>query len=262
MPSAVADAIVAGEGSRSLLFLHGIGGGAWLWQAQVEYFAAVGYRVLAWDMPGYGASASIDPYDFPGLARAALDLLDAHGIARAVLVGQSMGGMLALEIHSAAPRRVEGLVLAATSPAFGSQNGEFQRRFIAARLAPLEAGLGMQGVAHVLMPGFLAAAASPELRSVVAEGMAAIPAETYRRAVRALIHFDRRERLAQIRVPVLCVAGSADQIAGPKTMRQLAAAIPHAVYAELAGCGHLPNMERPLEFNELIAQFLHEQFSA
>ncbi|MBL8484376.1 MAG: alpha/beta fold hydrolase [Rhodocyclaceae bacterium] len=259
---AVPCALAAGQGSRCLLFLHGIGGGSWQWEPQLEHFAQRGYRALAWDMPGYGASACIEPYDFPGLARAALALLDHEQVDQAVLVGQSFGGMLALEIHALAPWRVEAMVLAASSAAFGSRDNEFQRRFIAARLAPLEAGLGMEGVAQALLPGFLSPGAPASLRGTVAAAMAEIPAQTYRRAIAALIHFDRRDWLADVRVPVLCLAGSADQLAGPKVMRKLAAELPHAHYAEIADCGHLPNLERPLEFNTLVESFLRAELQA
>ena len=127
----------------AVVFLHGVGGGRHGWTPQQAHVAQMGWRSLAWDMPGYGDSAMVTPYDFAHLAQALWQMLDASHIHRAVLVGHSMGAMVALQAWTQKPERITGLLLAASSPAFGNTDGDFQKQFLAQRLAPLEAGKTM-----------------------------------------------------------------------------------------------------------------------
>ena len=97
------EAGIAIEGRPVLVLLHGIGGGKQGFAPQVKQFADWGYRVLAWDMPGYGGSAMIEPYDFDGLAKALLRMLDQAQVNQAVLIGHSMGGMVAQQAWTLSP---------------------------------------------------------------------------------------------------------------------------------------------------------------
>ena len=80
----------------TILMLHGIGGGHLAFAPQVESFAGAGYRAVAWDMPGYGRSAPIEPYNFKGLAASCIALIEAllakDGRKSLILLGHSMGG--------------------------------------------------------------------------------------------------------------------------------------------------------------------------
>ncbi len=80
---------------EAVVFLHGIGGDAGCWQPQLDHFGKR-RRAIAWDMPGYGRSALLDPMTFPALADALLRLLDSLKIERAHIVGHSVGGMVAI----------------------------------------------------------------------------------------------------------------------------------------------------------------------
>ena len=95
------------------------------------------------------------------LADALAALMDAQGVPQAILVGHSLGGMVALQMWARHPKRVAGLVLAASSPGFGHGSGDFQQAFIAQRLAPLEAGKSMADVADALVPTMVAPMAQP-----------------------------------------------------------------------------------------------------
>ena len=147
--------IEAGEAERAIVFLHGIGGNCHSFDAQLDYFAAHGWRAVAWDMPGYGASAPLGPeMTWGGLAEAAVRLLDHLGLEAPVVVGHSMGGMVAQELAIGHPGRVGALVLSATSDVFGSADGKFQEKFLAERLAPwLENGGAFVAVGALHLPG-------------------------------------------------------------------------------------------------------------
>ena len=85
-------------GGPTVLMLHGIGGGHLSFAPQVETLASLGYRAVAWDMPGYGRSAPIEPYNFKGLAQSCVTLIEGLMCADVALLGHGMGGMVAQEL--------------------------------------------------------------------------------------------------------------------------------------------------------------------
>lgn len=240
----------------SLLFLHGVGGGHHAWDGQLAYFAARGYAAHAWDQPGYGHSATIEPYDLEQVALALKRLVDSLGGEPVVLVGHSMGGMVAQEAYARFPELVRGLVLGFTSAAFGGSDSSFAQRFVAERLGPLDEGRTMADIAARLMPAMRGRKSDPAGLAHAEKIMAGVPAGTYRKAVHLLTTFDRRQDLARIAVPTLLVAGSDDRTAPPALMERMAGKIPGAQLVVLDGCGHLGPMDQPEAFNAALEGFL------
>ena len=136
--------------------LHGVGGGKEAWLDCLPEVARSGYQAIAWDMPGYGASPMIDPYSNTGLARSLERLIDHIGAKRNVLLGHSMGGMVAQEAVALFPDKIHGLILSGTSAAFGKPGGDWQQKFLSSRFAPLDAGMGLSGLASTLVRGMVA----------------------------------------------------------------------------------------------------------
>lgn len=240
----------------TVLMLHGIGGGHLAFAPQVETLASSGYRAVAWDMPGYGHSAPIEPYTFKGLAQSCIHLIEALQCGDVTLVGHSMGGMVAQEVMARRPELVNKLVLCGTSPSFGKPDGEWQRDFIAQRTAPLDAGQSMAELAELLVPQMIGPGSLPEGVRLATVCMSRVPAATYRRALEALVTFDRRAELTRIGVPTLVVAGEHDRNAPPSVVKKMAASIPNATYIEMRGVGHLQNLEAPDDFDGLLLNFL------
>ena len=266
VPASGADALLAHSASDrradlaaakpTLVFLHGIGGRASGWAAIQQACAQAGYASLAWDMPGYGDSPMIEPCTFDGLADALAALMDAQQLQQAVLVGHSLGGMVALQMWARHPERVAGLVLAASSPGFGQGSGDFQKAFIAKRLAPLEAGQSMAEVAQTLVPTMVAPGyVGPGLAQAKA-CMGSITPAAYKAALRALVQFEQRSALPTITVPTLCIAGEHDRTATPTVVQRMAEKIPHAQYLCLPGVGHLLTFEQPDSFAHALLPFL------
>ena len=228
-----------------VLLLHGVGGGRQAWDDASSgtgaALAAAGFRALAVDFPGYGLSATISPYDLAGLADAVERLIDWLDCGPAVVVGHSMGGMVAQELLARAPQAVAMAVLASTSPAFGKPGGDWQRDFLQSRFAPLDAGLGMAGLAGPLVSAMVA----PEMSAA-------------RRAVAALVSFDRRAALPAIQVPTLVVTGELDRTAAPEVARRMAGFIPGAQFSVVPGAGHLLNIEQPEVFNRVLLDFVQQ----
>ena len=246
----------AGSG-RALVFLHGIGGNKESFDDQLDAFADR-WHAISWDMPGYGDSALPPDMTWPVLADALAALLDHLDHKKAVIVGHSMGGMVAQEFVASHPNRVSALVLSGTSPAFGKPGGDWQQKFLDARLAPIERGLTPADIADELVAGMFGDDPDPAAMRRAAACMAQVGPETYRAALQCLVTFDRRDALAGIRCPTLVLAGEKDGNAPAAMMEKMAAKIPGARYHCMPGLGHLANFERPDVFNAVIADFLSD----
>lgn len=233
-----------------LVFLHGVGGGHHAWESQVPYFGGLGYPSHAWDQPGYGKSATVEPYDLEQVSAALARLIESLGGEPVVLVGHSMGGLIAQETYVRHPELVKAMALCFTSPAFAGGSSEFTRQFLAARIGPLDAGKTMAEIAAKLIPTM---GSNSKLAEQI---MAGAPPDTYRKAVHLLTTFDRRKELADIKVPTLLVAGSDDRTAPPSVMEKMASKIPGGEYVLLQGCGHLGPMDHPDAFNKALLAFL------
>ena len=242
-------------GGAPVVFLHGVGGDSASWVPQIDAFSG-DFRAIAWDMPGYGGSPALERVTFPALADSLLGLLDRLGLDRVHLVGHSMGGMVAQEFAASRPERVRTLVLSATSPAFGRPDGDFQKRFVEARIAPLENGMTMADLADEMVETMLGPSADAEGAAIARRSMAAVPEATYRAAIACLVTFDRRDALSGYTMPVLVLAGETDTNAPAPMMEKMAGRIPGADYVCMPGTGHLGNLEDPEAFNEAVGSFL------
>jgi pimeloyl-ACP methyl ester carboxylesterase len=252
--------VAAGEGDTAVFLLHGVGGGHEVWASNLQPLADAGYRVIAWDTPGYGSSALVDPYTTATVADALRRLIGHIGARRSVLLGHSMGGMIAQEACARFPQAIDGLILSATTAAFGKPGGEWQVNFLQSRFAPLDAGRSMASLADELVEGLVAPGAPDGVKRAMTAVMAQVPQATYRAALRAIVSFDQRANLANIRVPTLVLSGEHDHTAAPAVMEKMATRIPGAQYRQLPGVGHIANMERPQDFNRAAIEFLHQHF--
>lgn len=239
----------------ALIFLHGVGGDSSAWDDQISSFG-INRRTIAWDMPGYGKSAPLDDVSFAGLANALAQLMDALELDNADIVGHSIGGMVAQEFVAKYPARVNRLILSATSPAFGNPVGDFQKKFVAARLAPLDAGQSMAEMAEGVVPHLVGPNAAADGIARAKACMGRVAPETFRAMIHTLVTFDCRDGLRDIKAPTLCLAGSEDTNAPAPMMEKMAARIPGARYVCLKGLGHLANMEDPGAFDAAVRTFL------
>ncbi|MEH2482936.1 3-oxoadipate enol-lactonase [Nitrobacteraceae bacterium AZCC 2146] len=246
----------AGDASLPpLVFLHGIGGAARGWRHQIDAFSNR-YYAIAWDMPGYGGSVQLPQVSISTIAEALKDFLQQVGARKPVLVGHSIGGMIVQQFLVKYPDLASAVVLAQTSPAFGKADGEWQKTFIDARLGPLDRGETMASMAPKLVQDLVGDDPSPAGMALARDCMASVPPATYRSSMMSMFGFDLRTHLKDITVPTLLLSGSKDNNAPAPMMAKMATYVPGSTYVELEGVGHLANLERPLEFNEVLADFL------
>ncbi len=246
----------AGQDSREvILFLHGLGGSRVAWNPQL---LALGhqFRCLAWDMPGYGESDPLDPLTFPGIAAAAVRLLDLLDIELAHIVGLSFGGQQALYLTLNHPERVGQLILADTSSEFGADGTDVEE-WKQLRLAALDAGKTPADLAEAIIDGITGPDFAGVEREQAITAFKRIPSDGLRAAVHCLPTNNARPRLSEIKAKTLVIIGQHDQETPLAYSEILRDEIPDAALRVIPGIGHLTPSEGPDAFNALVAGFLN-----
>lgn len=255
-PDGLFTALAAGRPDAvPVVLLHGIGGGARLWGGQLRALAAR-YRAIAWNMPGYGGSASLSDPRIDDFARALGRFLSGLELDRPVLVGHSIGGMIVQSFLAQGLAPVRGAVLAQTSAAFGGRDPVWAQEFVASRLGPLEHGATMALLAAESVAGMVGDDPDPEGVALAREVIGTTPIDAYRASTVAMLGFDERAALGRIGVPTLLVSGSRDTNAPAGTMSKMAEKVSGAEYVCVEGSGHLVMLERPDEFGTILGRFL------
>ncbi len=231
-----------------IVFLHGVGSDKSVWAPQLEHFGAV-RRAIALDYPGYGESDSAARGTTrDDLAAAIVTAMDALGVQQAHVCGLSLGGVIAIAMHHAAPERCASLILADTFAVHPDGQAIYDRSIAASEQ--------MSELAAARTPVLLAPGASEDLHQEVRETMARIDPEVFRIGAEAVWLADQRERVAAIQVPTLVLVGDQDTVTPPELSRELADMIAGAELHTLAGAGHLANVERPNDFNDAVQAFI------
>lgn len=242
---------------QTIICLHGIGGDEASFAPQLSELANQ-YRVVAWNMPGYNGSARVSPLTFETLNHSLQQLIVALGDKPVHLLGQSIGGMIAQEAFHRNPQHIKSLILVATTAAFGGKDDSFKEAFLAARLQPLDEGKTMAEVASAAMPSIVAKNADQAIITSAIASMAPLEPDVYREVLKCLVTFNRRSEWTQINCPLCVVSGDEDTNAPAATMRKMADKLPHADYHKIKNAGHLVNLERGAEFNQIVRSFLKQ----
>jgi pimeloyl-ACP methyl ester carboxylesterase/putative sterol carrier protein len=257
--------LIAGDGPQHVVCLHGLGSN------KASFFETVAalapdHTVHALDLPGFGSSdkPARGRYDAPWFAESVLSYLDALGIDRAHLVGNSMGGRVALEVGFVAPERVSSLSL--LTPALA-----FRKRQLAPLIKLLRPELAV--IPHVLRERivraqFQALFASPDGLDPAAADVAVDEfCRLYRsRSARVAVFAAARNiyldephgedgfyaRLGRLKPPALFVWGDRDSLIPAAFSKHVAQALPGVDQIILSGCGHVPQVELAEVTNRLI----------
>ena len=241
-----------GGGETPIIFLHGVGSDKSVWRPQLEHFGK-SRRALAFDYPGYGESELIEGATRDDYAAAILAALDALAIGKAHVCGLSLGGVVAIAMHSAAPERCASLIVA-DSFALHPDGQSIHDRSIAASQS-----MTMRELAEARSGVLLGSAATAELKAEVIDTMAAIDPAAYQLGAAAVWLADQRDRAAEIDVPTLILVGDEDGITPPALSQELARIVPGSRVEIIERSGHLANAEQPAAFNKAIESFLSQQ---
>jgi pimeloyl-ACP methyl ester carboxylesterase/putative sterol carrier protein len=259
-----------GEGPDVVL-IHGLGATKTSFFDTAATLAANGYRVHAIDLPGFGSSSKPlgAPYNASWFADSVLALLDALDIDRAHIVGNSMGGRVAIEVALRAPRRVGGLAL--LSPAVAFVKRPWLR---VVQALPPQLGVLPHAFTRGMVSGQLRAmfadpdAIDPATADIAVDEFRRIYASPHARAAFLTaarnIYLERPfgtggfyERLSTLRAPAMFVWGTHDPLIPSAFSHHVSEWLPDAEQIVLDQCGHVPQIERSAQTNGLVTRFLH-----
>jgi len=212
----------AANDALPLVLLHGIGSGAASWVQQLEALGA-NRRVLAWDAPGYGMSTPVAPESpvAADYASVLTEWLDALHIERCVLVGHSLGAIIAGAFAAVHPQRVSGLLLLSPAGGYGAACADVRETKRDQRLAMLNE-LGPQGLADKRSANMLSSHASDEARTWVRWNMSRVIDRGYAQATHLLANADLAADLARFKGRVNVAVGADDTITTPAACERLA----------------------------------------
>jgi len=241
-----------------LVLLHGIGSGAASWVQQFEALSA-SRRVLAWDAPGYGESTAV-----PAASPAATDYanvlyewLEKLGIERCVLVGHSLGAIIAGSFAAMHPQRVAGLLLLSPAGGYGAASAEVRETKRDQRLAMLNE-LGPQGLAEKRSANMLSAHASDEARAWVRWNMSRVIRHGYAQATHLLANADLASDLARLKGRyngrLHIAVGADDTITTPAACERLALAADTQLQV-VPRAGHAGYIEASAAYTAIIDTF-------
>jgi pimeloyl-ACP methyl ester carboxylesterase len=255
-----------GEGDP-MVFIHGLAG-AWVnWLENLPHFAR-DHRVIAMDLPGFGHSPMpTEKISIAGYGRIVDELLDALGVERAVVVGNSMGGFIGAEVAIQFSTRVQKLVLvSAAGISIEHQRNEPVLRVLervddvliltTGWMATRSAALARRPRARRQIMKLVAHRADELPGPLIAEQVMGSGKPGFVPALDALTDYPIRDRLGEIACPVLVVWGEEDHLVPVRDAYIFGELIPDARVVVWPDTGHVAMLERPVAFNALVDDFL------
>jgi pimeloyl-ACP methyl ester carboxylesterase len=229
------------------VFIHGAQHDHSVWVLQTRYFAHHGFNVLAVDLPGHGRSKGMALSTVEALAQWLLSMLDATGVRQAMLVGHSMGSLIALEACAQAPARVSKLALVGTAYPMKVSDALLE----AARNEEQKA-IDMVNIwSHSTVaqkpshpgPGFYTMGNNRRLMQRIS---AMNPEKVFYTDFAACNAYTNGETAARtVECPTLLLLGKRDMMTPPRATGTLTKAIPHAKVVQIDNCGHALMTEQP-----------------
>lgn len=269
LPGRCVSTLTMGEGPDVLL-VHGLGATKASFFDCAAALTRSGYRVHAIDLPGFGSSSKplAAPYSARWFADTVVDVMDALGIERAHVVGNSMGGRVAIEVGLRAPDRVKSLALLCPAVAFVKRDWHPIVRLLRPELGLLPHDFGRRTIARQFWSLFadrdqvdpaVGDVVVDEFRRIYASKGARLAFLTAARNIYLERPFGRGgfyPRLADLDVPAVFVWGSHDKLIPAAFRHHVANWLPTARQGVLRGCGHVPQVERPEETIALLEEHL------
>ena len=249
-----------------LLFIHGWATDSRIWKYQLEEFSN-DYEVIAIDLPGHGSN---DKWSEPTLKSAVEKVLSTinptshipHLTSCFIGIGWSLGGKVLLEIAANNPCFFKGIILIASSPCFVAKD-DFtagQSRGIAKRMLK-DLQNDFTGTIKRFYPlNFVqeefAAENAQWFVDYYDKKCAAFQHDSIINSLEALFSFDIREKLRDIKIPILIIQGNEDTVCPPEASRYLAENFANARLEIIEGSGHIPFLTRRKEFNKIVRGFI------
>jgi pimeloyl-ACP methyl ester carboxylesterase len=268
LPGRRVSTLTTGDGA-DVVCIHGLGATKASFFDTAAALTRAGYRVHALDLPGFGGSSKpiVGPYSARWFAETVVDVMDALGIGRAHLIGNSMGGRVAIEVGLRAPERVAALGLLAPAVAFIRRGWHPIVRMLRPEFGLLPHSFGRARVARQFWNMFADPdQVDPSVADVVVDEFQRIYTSAGARLAFLTsarnIYLERPfgaggfyPRLAELEAPTLFVWGACDRLIPPGFRRYVAEWLPDAEQIVLEDCGHVPQVERPEQTIGLLRRF-------
>jgi 3-oxoadipate enol-lactonase len=241
-------------GERVLVLGPSLGTSTVLWQRALPLLAPRA-RLLAWDLPGHGASRPAEaPFSVADLAEGVVRLADSEGIERFAYAGVSLGGATGLELALRYPDRMSALVVVCSSAKFGEASAWTDRaRTMRAQGTPVLVG---QSALRWFAPESITR--FPEITGRLLNALADADDESYALCCEALAGYDVRGRLAEIAVPTLAIYGEYDTVAPSSDAEAIGGGVRHGAVARIGDASHLAPAEQPDAVVAAITRFLDD----
>ncbi len=235
---------------EALILIHGLGANAWSWREQLEELSQA-YRVVALDLRGHGNSGHRpeEAISIRAFADDIIALAKGLGLERAHICGNSLGGMIALELWVRCPSLMKSLILADTTAFFPPPHmlAEFLRLFDQ---------MDMAAWAQFMAPRLLRRGAPAGLQEEVVQVITATTRAVYRQGLVAAFLADYRWALPTMDIPTLILVGEEDQATPVGYARYLESQIRGSELRVVANAAHLTHRENPPEFNRQLQEHL------
>jgi 3-oxoadipate enol-lactonase len=253
-------AAIGAETAPAVVLSHALATRGEVWGYQLPLLSRH-FRVILYDVRGHGESeVSGDNYSLEELANDVLKLLDHLSIARAALVGLSLGGMIGQVLALAAPERLSALALCSTgSEANEAMQANLELRIEAVRLKGMDSQVEPT-LARWFSPVFVQSA--PQTTAWIAELIRTTSPDGFIGCCRALQKLNLTERLKHIKVPTLLIPGENDQSFPTSVSEAMRERIDGSRVKILPGAAHLGIVEQAHGFNEVLLPFLTEHLRA
>jgi len=248
---------VYGRG-KPVILLHGWLGSWGLWQETMSYLGQY-YRTYALDFWGFGESGKKrETYAVQDFVSLVGQFMEQLGIARAPIVGHSMGGTVSLSVAMRYPERVSKVVVVG-SPIVGSSLAPLLK--LAGYRVNAMVLFNMMGPFRAFMKYYYSRAicSDPRFPAMMDRDLSRTTLESFLNSIASLRRTDLRPMLDQVKVPALGMYGDVDKVVHPLQWQPMQAGIPHAQIIRFPNAGHFPMLEEPQPFSQKLKAFLDEE---